>query len=78
MLGLLERVGLLALEVFDLLLLECDSLQVHELGLQQLQDWLGRLRLPHLVQHLEQEEQALYLEEELELIEVLEDERQVA
>lgn len=43
------RLGCLNLEVLNLLLLSCNSFQIHELSLQQVQNGLRWLWLPHLV-----------------------------
>jgi len=66
------------LEVFDLLFLCSDSFQIHELCLQQVQDWLGWLWLPHFIQNLQQQKQALNLQEKFKLIQILQNQRQVS
>lgn len=69
---------LVSLIIFDLFLLMSNSFEVQILGLQQRQNGPRWLWLPHFKKHLEQQKQTLDLEEELKLIEMLQNQCQVA
>ena len=47
-------------------------LEILQFDFEQIDDWLGWLWLPQVVQHLEQQEQSLDLQEGFNMLEILE------